>query len=171
MGGVLFIDEAYALTNDSKNGSYGEEAIAVLLKEMEDKRGKFCVIMAGYKNEMTELINTNPGLASRIQFTLDFADYSREELGEIACRMLESKGYTVKDDALKLVLDITEYFRKQDNFANARTVRNILDQVIMNQNLRTEDEGGNDIILSDVQDYITDENIDLSKNSGKKIGF
>jgi len=171
MGGVLFIDEAYALTNDSKNSSYGEEAIAVLLKEMEDKRGKFCVIMAGYKNEMTEMINTNPGLASRIQFTLDFADYSREELGEIACRMLDSKDYTIKDDALKLVLDITEYFRKQDNFANARTVRNILDQVIMNQNLRTEDEGGNDIILSDVQDYITDENIDLSKNSGKKIGF
>ena len=125
----------------------------------------------GYKDEMAEMISTNPGLASRIQFTLDFEDYTREELGEIAVRMLESKGYVIRDDALKLVLDLTDHFRKQDNFANARTVRNILDQVIMNQNLRTEDEGGNDIILSDVQDYITDEKIDLSKNQTKKIGF
>ena len=171
MGGVLFIDEAYALTNDSKSAEYGDEAISVLLKEMEDKRGKFCVIMAGYKEEMTEMISTNPGLASRIQFTLDFEDYTREELGEIAVRMLENKGYVIRDDALKLVIDLTDHFRKQDNFANARTVRNILDQVIMNQNLRTEDEGGNDIILSDVQDYITDEKIDLSKNQTKKIGF
>ena len=171
MGGVLFIDEAYALTNDSKSAEYGDEAISVLLKEMEDKRGKFCVIMAGYKEEMAEMISTNPGLASRIQFTLDFEDYTREELGEIAVRMLESKGYVIRDDALKLVLDLTDHFRKQDNFANARTVRNILDQVIMNQNLRTEDEGGNDIILSDVQDYIIDEKIDLSKNQTKKIGF
>ena len=171
MGGVLFIDEAYALTNDSKSAEYGDEAISVLLKEMEDKRGKFCVIMAGYKDEMAEMISTNPGLASRIQFTLDFEDYTREELGEIAVRMLENKGYVIRDDALRLVLDLTDHFRKQDNFANARTVRNILDQVIMNQNLRTEDEGGNDIILSDVQDYITDEKIDLSKNQTKKIGF
>ena len=171
MGGVLFIDEAYALTNDSKSAEYGDEAISVLLKEMEDKRGKFCVIMAGYKEEMAEMISTNPGLASRIQFTLDFEDYTREELGEIAVRMLEGKGYVIREDALKLVLDLTDHFRKQDNFANARTVRNILDQVIMNQNLRTEDEGGNDIILSDVQDYITDEKIDLSKNQTKKIGF
>ena len=171
MGGVLFIDEAYALTNDSKSAEYGDEAISVLLKEMEDKRGKFCVIMAGYKDEMAEMISTNPGLASRIQFTLDFEDYTREELGEIAVRMLESKGYVIREDALKLVLDLTDHFRKQDNFANARTVRNILDQVIMNQNLRTEDEGGNDIILSDVQDYIIDEKTDLSKNQTKKIGF
>lgn len=171
MGGVLFIDEAYALTNDSKSAEYGEEAISVLLKEMEDKRGKFCVIMAGYKDEMAEMISTNPGLASRIQFTLDFEDYTREELGEIAVRMLESKGYVIREDALRLVLDLTDHFRKHDNFANARTVRNILDQVIMNQNLRTEDVGGNDIILSDVQDYINDEKIDLSKNQTKKIGF
>ncbi len=171
MGGVLFIDEAYALTNDSKSAEYGDEAISVLLKEMEDKRGRFCVIMAGYKNEMTEMISSNPGLASRIQFTLDFEDYTRDELGEIAVKMLESKGYVIKDDALRLVLDLTDHFRKQDNFANARTVRNILDQVIMNQNLRTEDDGGDEIILSDVQDYITDEKIDLSKNQTKKIGF
>ena len=72
-----------------------------------------------------------------------------------------------------LVLDITEYFRKQPNFANARTIRNILDQVIMNQNLRTEDAPDSMIIKSDVQDYIDDENINLSETSGgkRRIGF
>ena len=76
---------------------------------------------------------------------------------------------------LELLLDVVEYYRNQDNFANARTVRNVLDQVIMNQNLRTEDIENDDgtIIKSDVEDYIIDENIDLnSKPSGSnRIGF
>ena len=82
MGGVLFIDEAYSLTAGAaqNNGptSYGEEAIAVLLKEMEDRRGQFCTILAGYKDEMKQMISSNPGLESRIQFTLEFPDYTRE---------------------------------------------------------------------------------------------
>ena len=80
----------------------------------------------------------------------------------------------ITDDAMALFLDVLEYYRKQPNFANARTVRNVLDQVIMNQNLRTEDETGDDqIVHSDVQDYIADEGIDLTKPgaSGRKIGF
>lgn len=172
MGGVLFIDEAYSLTNTGENNSYGDEAIAVLLKQMEDKRGQFCVILAGYKDEMKSMISTNPGLESRIQFALDFPDYTRDELGEIALAFLKKKHYEIDSDALELVLDITEYYRKRPNFANARTVRNILDQVIMNQNLRTEDTGDSNIIHSDVEDYILDENIDLH-SSGKsgKIGF
>lgn len=172
MGGVLFIDEAYSLTNTGENNSYGDEAIAVLLKQMEDKRGQFCVILAGYKDEMKSMISTNPGLESRIQFALDFPGYTRDELGEIALAFLKKKHYEIDSDALELVLDITEYYRKRPNFANARTVRNILDQVIMNQNLRTEDTGDSNIIHSDVEDYILDENIDLH-SSGKsgKIGF
>jgi len=178
MNGVLFIDEAYGLVgSQTANGgttSYGEEAIAVLLKQMEDKRGQFCAILAGYKDEMKEMISLNPGLASRIQFTLDFPDYSREELGDIAQRFLAKKKYDITDDALIRILDITEYYRNQPNFANARTVRNILDQVIMNQNLRTEDvKGDNTIIIDDVEDYLTDEGIDLNKGNQQKrrIGF
>ncbi len=178
MGGVLFIDEAYALT-ESANGvqnssSYGAEAIAVLLKEMEDKRGQFCAILAGYKDEMKAMLSSNPGFESRIQFTLEFPDYTREELGEIAIRFLGNKKYEIEDDALDRVLDITEYFRGKSNFANARTIRNILDQVIMNQNLRTEDDLDNDtIVLCDVEDYLVDEGIDLEKPAEKKrtIGF
>ena len=178
MGGVLFIDEAYSLTagaslNNGPTG-YGEEAIAVLLKEMEDRRGQFCTIFAGYKDEMKQMISSNPGLESRIQFTLEFPDYTREELGLIARSFLEKKRYTITDDALGRVLDIMEYFRRQPNFANARTVRNIMDQVIMNQNLRAEDDKDDMlIILDDVEDYLADEGIDINKpvTSPRRIGF
>ena len=178
MGGVLFIDEAYALTNgtqqDGVNSSYGEEAIAVLLREMENHRGQFCTILAGYKQKMKEMLSTNPGMESRIQFTLEFPDYTREELGAIAQRFLTSKQYSISDDALIRFLDIMEYFRKQPNFANARTVRNVIDQVIMNQNLRTEDnENDSLIILEDVEDYLADEGIDIhgSRQGTRRIGF
>ena len=177
MNGLLFIDEAYSLvgSNSTAGGStgYGDEAIAVLLKAMEDHRGQFCVILAGYKDEMMNMLSANPGFESRIQFTLEFPDYSREELGDIAKAFLSKKKYVIEEDALERILDITEYFRKQPNFANARTVRNILDQVIMNQNLRTEDyQDDNTIIIDDVEDYLLDEQIDLSKNnSSSQFGF
>ena len=178
MNGVLFIDEAYGLvsTNTASGGvtSYGEEAIAVLLKEMEDRRGQFCVILAGYKDEMKTMLSANPGLESRIQFTLDFPDYTREELGEIAVAFLKKKKYEIDEPALNRLLNVTEYYRNRPNFANARTVRNILDQVIMNQNLRTEDtDGDNLIVVDDVEDYLMDEGIDLTKagNGQRRIGF
>ena len=177
MGGVLFIDEAYSLMQNTDSGTagYGDEAVAVLLKQMEDKRGQFCVILAGYKTEMDKFISTNPGFSSRIQFSLDFPDYDREELSEIAQHFLQKKKYTIDDNALVLVLDITDYYRARPNFANARTVRNILEQVIMNQNLRADEEESSDtnIILSDVKDYIDDENIDLNSSTGthRRIGF
>ena len=178
MNGVLFIDEAYGLvsTNTASGGvtSYGEEAIAVLLKEMEDRRGQFCVILAGYKDEMKTMLSANPGLESRIQFTLDFPDYTREELGEIAVAFLKKKKYEIDEPALNRLLDVTEYYRNRPNFANARTVRNILNQVIMNQNLRTEDtDGDNLIVVDDVEDYLMDEGIDLTKagNGQRRIGF
>jgi SpoVK/Ycf46/Vps4 family AAA+-type ATPase len=176
LGGVLFIDEAYALTdNTTGNGgvsNYGDEAISVLLKRMEDDRGRFCVILAGYREEMQRMISSNPGLTSRIQFTLEFPDYTREELSEILIRFAAKRGYSVDESARERILDITEYFRTQPNFANARTVRNILDQVIMNQNLRTEDEEDNTvIILEDVEDYIADEKITFVSSTKRKIGF
>lgn len=179
MGGVLFIDEAYALSSETGGGgssqSYGDEALTVLLKEMEDRRGQFCVILAGYQKEMQQMLGMNPGLQSRIQFTLEFPDYTREELGEIASVFLNKRKYEIADNALEKLLDVTDYYRRKPDFANARTVRNILDQVIMNQNLRTEDEEepSNRIILSDVEDYIADEKIDLNDadTRTRRIGF
>jgi SpoVK/Ycf46/Vps4 family AAA+-type ATPase len=121
MGGVLFVDEAYALTEGSQCGSttsYGDEALAVLLKRMEDARGRFCVIFAGYQNEMQRMLSSNPGLESRIQFTLDFPDYTRDELLEILVRFATKKGYTLEDNAAQKFLDVVEHYRNQPNFAN-----------------------------------------------------
>lgn len=153
----------------------GDEAIEVLLKNMEDRHREFCVILAGYKQEMQTVLNANSGFKSRVQFILEFPDYTRKELGEIALRMLDKRKYIIASDAMELLLDVTEYYRNEENFANARTIRNILDQVIMNQNLRTEDSEKDDrkIVKSDVEDYIADESIDLKNSNSKsnKIGF
>ena len=95
----------------------------------------------------------------------------------MSCRCVpflpHKKRYSIDEDALEYMLRITDYMRDQPNFANARTARNIVDKVILNQNLRTEDEDDNNIVYSDVQDYIIDENIDLNKNPTKsnRIGF
>lgn len=173
MGGVLFIDEAYVLSGGGPDASasYGDEAIAVLLREMENRRGKFCVILAGYRENMDTMLSSNPGMKSRIQFRLNFPDYTREELTLIAQHFLEKKGYQIDSDALELVMDITEHFRGEKDFANARTVRNILEQVIMNQNLRTEDSPDRLIIRSDAEDYLRDENIDFHAPAHGSIGF
>lgn len=177
MNGVLFIDEAYGLaaggSTSGINKSYGNEAVSVLLKEMEDRRGQFCVIFAGYENEMDEMLNVNPGLKSRVQFVLKFPDYTRNELREIAHYYLANKNYVIDSDAVELVLDITDYYRNCPNFANARTLRNILDQVLLNQNLRTEESEEDIVILADVEEYIRDEGIELTNciEKSKKIGF
>ena len=105
---------------------------------------------------------------------LNFEDYTRSELGEITQLFLSKKRYAINQDALERVLEITDWFKCQPNFANARTVRNIVDQIIMNQNLRTEDsDDDRTIIISDVEDYITDERIDISnvRKNKKTIGF
>lgn len=176
MGGVLFIDEAYSLDGGSLSSggsaTYGDEAIAVLMKEMEDHRGQFCVILAGYPEEMKRMLSTNPGFESRIQFTLDFPDYSKAELGEIAVLFLKNMQYEIEDRALSRLLEVIESYRESPNFANARTVRNILDQVILNQNLRTEDSDDDRmLVVSDVEDYMIDAKIDLHAPPRRKIGF
>lgn len=161
LGGVLFIDEAYSLaTNGGAN--FGEEAIAVLLKEMEDKRDRLCVIMAGYKNEMQHLLSVNPGFESRIQFTLNFPDYSRDELKGIALLMAKKQGYTITDDALEGIARITDIKREMPGFANARDVRNILQQVIMNSSVRTMGTDEKSIVLSDVTEYAEEIGYDIS---------
>lgn len=165
LNGVLFIDEAYLLSGTSE-GDYGKEAIATLLKEMEDKRGQFCVILAGYRKEMQEMLSINPGFKSRIQFELDFPDYSKEELKQIANKFINKQNYQVTDEALDRIVEVAEYYKNLPDFANARTIRNIIDQVIMNQSLRVEDEIDNyEIIIDDVNDYIDEQGIKLERKT------
>ena len=98
MGGVLFIDEAYSLVDD-RGGSFGDEAINTIVQEMENRREDLVVIFAGYPKEMERFLEKNPGLRSRIAFHVPFADYSVEELCQIAKHIGKSKGITLTDDA------------------------------------------------------------------------
>ena len=125
LGGVLFIDEAYALLN-----SGGQEVIATLIKEMEDRKNEFVVILAGYDNEMKRLINSNPGIESRIKRYLWFGDYSVEDLRSIFISMAGEEGFVVSSEIVDDFTDRIIYEKKQPNFGNARTVRNLLDKII-----------------------------------------
>lgn len=170
MGGVLFIDEAYAL-NSSGTTSYGPEAIAALLKDMEDYRGKFCVILAGYKEPMEEMLAVNDGFKSRINRYIDFPDYSLDELRQIALLMYKKKGYTMNDSALDEIIKILSLVINRKDFANAREVRNLLESIYEIQALRTaEDVSNMEITLSDILEYERDHNISFKKvNTEKKI--
>ena len=127
MGGVLYIDEAYSLAygTDKEGGGrdFGPECIAELLKAMEDRRGEFCVILAGYTSEMKKLFDLNPGFKSRIKFDLEFPDYSEEELEKIARIFLKRDNNTMSDENLKFLVKIVSLQRKKPNFANVRTLR------------------------------------------------
>jgi len=129
MGGVLFVDEAYMLhRNDSD--TLGQEAIDTLLTRMENDRGKFVVIAAGYSAEMQSFLDSNPGLRSRFTATLNFEDYQPAEMAKIFGGMVKTQGLQYGEDfpaALEAHLDRL-YARRDKNFANARTVRQILDR-------------------------------------------
>ncbi len=137
MGGVLFIDEAYALTSGGKN-SYGGEAIEVLLKNMEDNRGQFAVIVAGYPDNMDQFLKTNPGLMSRFDRTLHFKDYSVDTLLSIAKFMFGEEKLSLDYEAEKYLLDYLKiiYKARDKYFGNAREIRKIIEQTIKKQNLR-----------------------------------
>lgn len=127
-GGVLFIDEAYALM-ESGDGS-GEQAIATLIKQMEDNRDKFILILAGYTHEMKALIDQNPGFESRIKEYLDFPDYDYIEMREIAQSMANQNNFCIDDKAYDVFDAIVARERKLRSFGNGRTVRNIVDKAI-----------------------------------------
>lgn len=134
-GGVLFIDEAYSLTPNGSQSDYGSEAIEVLLKAMEDQRGDLVVIVAGYTNEMNTFLNSNPGLKSRFNKFIHFADYTPEELLDIFLLMSNKNGYNLSGDAnleLKKLITVI-YDNKTENFANARIIRNMFENVIQIQ--------------------------------------
>lgn len=131
-GGVLFIDEAYSLVDD-RSGSFGDEAINTIVQEMENHREDVVVIFAGYPNEMEKFLQKNPGLRSRIAFHVPFADYSAEELCQIAQMMGKSKGIRFEEKALAKLATAFEAARKQNDFGNGRYVRNLLEQAKMNQ--------------------------------------
>jgi len=138
MGGILFIDEAYTLSSGG-GGDFGKEAIDALLKRMEDDRGNFVVIAAGYKNEMQNFIQSNPGLKSRFTHELELEDYSPDELYAIFMSMAKDRGNKLSKEAeLTAKEAIADIHRKKGkDFANGRTMRNLLDDTVRKMSART----------------------------------
>ncbi len=135
LGGILFIDEAYSLVVDKGGNDYGKEAIEILLKAMEDHRDDLVVIVAGYPDLMEQFLASNPGLRSRFNRFINFADYKPREMADIFVSMCQKQGYTcgvgVEEHVYQFFLE--RYNSRDRNFANARDVRNFFELALSNQ--------------------------------------
>ena len=138
MGAVLFIDEAYSLSNGGPH-DYGTEAINTLTPLLENQKGKFVCIAAGYTRDMIQFLNQNKGLKSRFDETIYFEDYTVDELHQIFVNMATKKEFHLDDEALAAARRLFEeaYAARDENFGNARTVRKTLDRAIKNLSSRT----------------------------------
>ena len=135
IGGVLFIDEAYALVNTDNANDFGHEAIEVILKNMEDHRKDLIVIVAGYTDRMEQFIHANPGLESRFNKYFFFEDYDGKQLMEIFQSMCKKNGYTLSEEGEQFMeKDLQGLYEERDeNFGNARDVRNLFEQAVARQ--------------------------------------
>lgn len=137
LGGILFIDEAYSLARGGEK-DFGKEAIDTLVKAMEDYKNQFVLILAGYQEEMEFFLKTNPGLPSRFPIQVDFADYSVDQLMQIAELMVKERQYALLPQTeMKLRQHlVTEKLRQEDGFSNARYVRNTIEKAMRYQAVR-----------------------------------
>jgi len=177
-GGVLFIDEAYALSPPDAPYDFGNEAIETLLKAMEDYRHEFAVIVAGYPDEMTKFLQTNPGLQSRFDRELYFDDLTTDQLYTVATDMLATYQLTPDSQAQHHLKSFIKFlsFRRDKFFGNARTIRKVIERAVRNQHLRmanlptdlrTETQLTT-LTIADVAEF-TDSNRDYLQS--KQIGF
>ena len=153
MGGILFIDEAYTLAKgDGKD--FGQEAIDTILKAMEDHREDFIVIVAGYPQQMMSFINSNPGLKSRFNKYINFPDYSASEMVQIFQKMCETYEYHLTDEARNRIKDKIKWIErnKRENFANARTIRNLFETIIVNQANRLAEDDSEEPDLAEIRE-------------------
>lgn len=137
-GGVLFIDEAYSITENDKSDSYGRECLTELTKALEDYRNDLVVIVAGYTEPMEKFFKSNPGLKSRFNRFIEFEDYTATELLNILILLCEKDDYQLSKE-LKDALDsffIEELKLETENFSNGRFVRNLYDHLVMQQSIR-----------------------------------
>ena len=160
MGGVLFIDEAYSLASGGTQGSsYNEEAIATLIQAMENYRDDFVVIFAGYTKEMQRFLDSNSGIVSRIGYTLEFDDYTEDELVEIFKQMVTKAGFSVEEDAIQKVREIIREYKDTKNFGNARFIRNIYEKSVIKHATNTKNKKSKKILKTITKDDINAENL------------
>lgn len=178
MGGVLFIDEAYALTSSvGSSHDFGNEVVQTILKQMEDRRGHFFVFAAGYPDNMDAFLKANPGLSSRFDKILRFEDYSPEELNEIGMNLILSLDMKITTKALE---HLNSYFKflydyRDKYFGNGRSIRQVIQEVIKKQNLRLANavsgsrNQANLITFDDVKDLTPDKKLLIYQR--QTIGF
>lgn len=160
LDGVLFIDEAYSLASTSKNNSsFNEECVATLIQAMENNRDKLVVIFAGYSKEMDTFLKSNSGIVSRIGYTMEFKDYTLEELITIFIAMFEKSGFIVNDTAIQKAKEILLEFMGSESFGNARFVRNLYEKAIIKHATNTEKEEDRIVLKTITADDITAENL------------
>lgn len=167
-GGVLFIDEAYALVDDSN--TYGAEAINTITQMMENYRNDVIVIFAGYPEKMQAFLDQNEGLKSRIAFHLDFPDYTADELTKIITLMSKSREYQIEEEALAYCREIFEGAVCGDNFGNGRYARNVLEQAILRQADRIVNAAADQEISKEEICLLKREDFRMVSQSGKKEG-
>lgn len=177
LGGVLFIDEAYAITNDGS--SFGQECIDTLVKLIEDYRGEILVILAGYSKEMNDFMKANSGLESRFPLRIDFPDYSADELFEIGKNMVVKKGFKLSNEAIPVFREAVYDLKRHSTATsgNGRMVRNFIEEVIRNQSSRialsdVTAEEMTTVIARDIEAETTCENeYDLEAELSKVVGL
>lgn len=175
MGGGLFIDEAYALTE--AGDAYGKEAVETLLKRMEDYRGEFIVIVAGYTEEMHRFLDSNPGLKSRFDKFIHFEDYSAEELFMIAEKLFSNENLVLHPDAAAYLKEYIAGLSKSRNkyFGNARTMRKLVVDITHKQNLRmaslTASQRSPEIIRTIILEDINKFSVTPESEQRSSIGF
>lgn len=160
LDGVLFIDEAYSLASTSKNNSsFNEECIATLIQAMENNRENLVVIFAGYSKEMDAFLKSNSGIVSRIGYTMEFKDYTLDELITIFVSMFEKSGFVVDDTAIEKAKKIIVEFMGSESFGNARFVRNLYEKAIIKHATNTEKEEDRIVLKTITANDITSENL------------
>ena len=143
LDGVLFIDEAYALSPPGPVSlDFGAEAIETLIKRMEDHRSRLVVIVAGYPDLMRHFLDSNPGLRSRFSREINFGDYSDAELVEIIRRLAANSDYEISPDAHTALVSAFQRARHQPSFGNGRYARTLFEQAVNRQALRLHVDGG-----------------------------
>lgn len=161
LNGVLFIDEAYTLAVKGDN-SYNAEAIATLIQAMENYRDKLVVIFAGYTKEMQDFLDSNSGIVSRIGYTLEFEDYTTDELIKIFNGFATKNGFIVSEDAIKYLEEVINENRNTKNFGNARFVRNIYEKTIIKHATNVKDKKQSKILKTINKNDISIENLNLN---------
>jgi len=173
LGGVLFIDEAYSLVDEGVNGkSFGDLAIDVLVKRMEDDRDKLMVVVAGYEEPMKNFIESNEGLKSRIPLKLHFEDYTPEQLVEVVERFVANDGFKMDPNCTKKFHEAAVIISQSDVKGNGRDMRNVYEKTVRNQSSRLAEIG--DLATSKELTTLTAEDVpevELPKNNRKQIGF